>query len=653
MLNKILAALFLALCFHLSVFSKTVKLSDFKPNRNDATTAFKNAINSGASRIIVDNPGFVLQINAIRLRSNLELSIEDGVIIEAQKNSFKSLGAFLFTAVNCKNITIRGKGMVILRMRKNDYQNKKLYKHSEWRHLFGLKGCQQIKIHNLTLASSGGDGIYLGTTTKNPYCKDVILEKLIIKDHHRQGISVISAENLTIRQCKIINTAGTPPAAGIDFEPNSRPEGQRLVNCLVENCIISGNEGGGIVLYTVYMENGCPPQSITVRNCLIEANHEAGISITNSFYRKGRQNIAPPTGFYKFENCRIINNTGSAVVINDYLPTVKLSFDNCLIVPGKSSRSYPVLLSAHHMKEAAVGGIEFKNVTIAELPAGRNVLVFKSWHSSSLANISGDIFIKTKEGKERFPLKSHIAKINKAVKHRNKSKFKPVVVNWKKFSRSEDGVSKVENSVSAVQTRDRFAYIVWAKAGEKVNITAKRKVQNPFRKVKLELKSSTGKELYKSELNQKNKIAKINFTAPTTGCYILSGASGGEGITITCGKPGGWYSYKRPFMFAGKHNKLFFAVPQGVKSFELKVAGYLNHPYVKATVRNQQGKVIASNNSIEEPFCFKISRNDCKREIWSLDIETANAKEFALVQQGKSLEGIFAASPERVLQLKK
>jgi hypothetical protein len=106
-------------------------------------------------------------------------------------------------------------------------------------------------------------------------------------------------------------------------------------------------------------------------------------------------------------------------------------------------------------------------------------------------------------------------------------------------------------------------------------------------------------------------------------------------------------------MFVGKHNKLFFAVPQGVKSFELKVAGYLNHPYVKATVRNQQGKIIASNNSIEEPFCFKIARNDCKREIWSLDIETANPKEFALVQQGKSLEGIFAASPERVLPLKK
>ena len=146
-------------------------------------------------------------------------------------------------------------------MHKKDYQNKKLYRRSEWRHLMGLKGCKNIQISNLSLYSSGGDGIYLGTTIKTPYCKDIILEDLMISDHHRQGISIISAENLIIRRCIIKNTFGTPPAAGIDFEPNHTPKGQRLINCLVEDCKIIGNEGAGVVLYTPYMETA-PPQSV-------------------------------------------------------------------------------------------------------------------------------------------------------------------------------------------------------------------------------------------------------------------------------------------------------------------------------------------------------------------------------------------------------
>ena len=642
-----------SLCINGSATPQTVKLSDFNPQHNDATAAFKAAIKSGASKIIVDNPGFALQLNAIRLRSQLELLLEDGVVIEAKKNAFKSLGAFLFTAVNCNNITIRGKGNVIFRMRKKDYQNKKLYKHSEWRHLFGFKGCQNIKLQNLTLESSGGDGIYLGTTGKIPYCKDVIIEDLIIENHHRQGISIISAENLVIRRCKIINTSGTPPAAGIDFEPNSNPEGQRLVNCLVEDCIISGNEGSGIVLYTVYMEGERPSQSITVRNCLIKNNNKAGISITNSFYRKGREKITPPKGFYKFENCKIIGNYGPALVINDYLETVKLSFDNCLLKPGNDSTSAPILLAAQHMKTAPVGGIKFNNVTISGLPAGRKVIKFKSWHSSSIKDITGSIFIETKAGKKRFPLESQISKIQKEVELKNKSKFKQSVPSWKKFTRSTLTVPDSQIELPGVRTRDRFSYILWAKAGETVNLTAKRKNPYAIRRVKLLLKSASGKEIYKSELNNKNKIAKIIFTAPETGCYALSGASGGESMIINCNKPGGWYSYTRPLMIAGKHSKLFFAVPQGVKNFELEVAGYLNHPPVKAVIRNQQGKIIASNKNIEEPHRFKLKRNDTPRQIWSLDVEMSRSNEKALIRQAKPLEGIFASSPDKVLQLTK
>ena len=642
-------SLLLLLGNNLFAATKIVKLSDFKPKRDDATPAFMLAINSGAAKVIIDDPGFALQLNAIRLHSNLELIFEDKVIIEAKKNAFKSTGAFLFTVVECNNIILRGKGKVILRMRKKDYQNQNLYKHSEWRHLLGIKGSKNVKISNLTLQSSGGDGIYLGCTSKTPYCKDILLEDLVISDHHRQGISVISAENLIIRRCTITNTSGTPPAAGIDFEPNSRPKGQRIVNCLVEDCNIIGNEGTGLEFYTPYME-GCPPQSINVRNCLIKSNHHTGISITTSFYRKGREKIHPPTGYYKFKNCKIINNHGPAIMVKDQLETVKLIFESCILEVSNNSRSYPVLLAAHHMKESPIGGVIFKDVTISKLPPGREVMPFKSWTSASIANISGDIFIETSNGKKRFPLEKHINKIQKKVLRNNKSKFKPAMASWRKFSRDNTKTIKSTKKLPGIQTRDRFCYIVWAKAGEIINITAKRANPDAIRRVKLKLISPSDKEIFKTELNNKNKIAKIVFTAPETGCYPLTGASGGANMIITSNVPGGWRLYKRPLLIAGKHNKLFFAVPEGTKDFELEVAGSPNAPFIKATVYNEQGKIIDSNKLIEQPYRFKLKRNDNTRQIWSLDIELNNSNEKAFLQQGRSLEGFFAASPDNVLK---
>ena len=174
-----------------------VKLSDFNPRKNDATPAIQAAFDSGASRIIIDNPGFELLVHRqLNLRSNLEIVIHDGVTIAAAPGAFKSLGAFLLSAVDCRNIRIRGEGKATLKMRKKDYQDSKRYRHSEWRHLLSFKGCEEIDVRNLTLLSSGGDGIYIGCSRKKSYCKNLIFEDLVISDHHRQGISVISAPPL-------------------------------------------------------------------------------------------------------------------------------------------------------------------------------------------------------------------------------------------------------------------------------------------------------------------------------------------------------------------------------------------------------------------------------------------------------------------------
>ena len=200
----------------------SVKITDFHPKKTDATEAIRKAVESGATKIIFDNPGFEYLTEPVMLKSDQEIIFEDGVCVRAMPGKFHGLGDSLFTCKGLKNVILRGNGKATLRMNKKDYQNRAIYKHSEWRFGIALFNSENIQIKNLSILSSGGDGVYIGGSgTPN---KNIKLEELILDDHHRQGISIINVENLLIRKCQISNTQGTRPEAGIDFEPNRTDE---------------------------------------------------------------------------------------------------------------------------------------------------------------------------------------------------------------------------------------------------------------------------------------------------------------------------------------------------------------------------------------------------------------------------------------------
>lgn len=612
-----------------------VKLSDFNPRKNDATPAIQAAFDSGASRIIIDNPGFELLVHRqLNLRSNLEIVIHDGVTIAAAPGAFKSLGAFLLSAVDCRNIRIRGEGKATLKMRKKDYQDSKRYRHSEWRHLLSFKGCEEIDVRNLTLLSSGGDGIYIGCSRKKSYCKNLIFEDLVISDHHRQGISVISAENLQIRRCKISDTSGTAPAAGIDFEPNHTPEGQRIVNCLVEDCVISGNESSGIGIYTVYLEGGCPPQSITVRRCRISGNGE-GVAVTTSFFREGREHIAPPTGFIAFEDCVIDGNHGPAVRISDQLPTVKVSFERCRLKTGNTAGSIPVQIAIRNMRGAPVGNLIFENVTVADWQPGREVVGFKSWTNADLTDITGRILLEYQGRTRLFPLEKRIAEIRREIQRRRQTPFQTSQIDWKNFIPAE---TSVQNN-GKLMTRGNIVYVIAAKTGEQVNLMITRP-QLQQKNIKLVVKSTNGKSIVSKELPAQKRQVTLSFKAPYSGAYCLSASSGPDALVIQSSHPGGWL-LNRPLLITGKSARCYFAVPAGVKDFDIQIAGRLNLP-VKACLLNPEGKTAASSDRIEEPCRLRGKASGRKREIWALEIEMSSDRQLAELQPGKGLENIIS-----------
>ena len=216
-----------------------VKVSDFGWNAEDATEIVQAALDSGAKRVVFDNKGAPWIVKPVKAHSNTDIVFEDGVELLAKKGEFHGKRDFLLDMSYATNSTLTGLGEKggVLRMRKADYQ-KPPYSHSEWRYALSLLGAVRVKVENMSFVESGGDGICLGRDAQ-----DIVIRKCRCVENHRQGISVCSAKNLLIEDCLLVNTSGTPPSAGIDFEPDHARH--RISNCVMRNCRIEGNRGEG------------------------------------------------------------------------------------------------------------------------------------------------------------------------------------------------------------------------------------------------------------------------------------------------------------------------------------------------------------------------------------------------------------------------
>ncbi|MBU6402945.1 MAG: hypothetical protein KGS61_21705, partial [Verrucomicrobia bacterium] len=110
----------------------------------DATAALQAAINSKARRVIVPFMGRPWIIRPVRLRSDLELVLEPGVLVWAKPDEFRGRGDSLFSAVDCAHVAVRGYGAT-LRMRKHDYQHPP-YAKAEWRMGLTFTGCRHVRV---------------------------------------------------------------------------------------------------------------------------------------------------------------------------------------------------------------------------------------------------------------------------------------------------------------------------------------------------------------------------------------------------------------------------------------------------------------------------------------------------------------------------
>ena len=379
---------FLSFAASMAVFAYAgeVVVSSLGRDAEDATEIVQKALDSGVSRVVLDRAGSPYIVRPLFVRSNTEVVFEEGVEVLAKRGEFHDKFDALFTIARSTNIVLRGLGAgATLKMWIKDYQSP-AYSRGEWRHVVNLLSAENVTVENLTLADSGGDGVYVGAKPANVPCRNITIRGCVCDNNNRQGISVISVDGLLIERTTMKNTRGTNPKAGIDFEPNAAC--QLLKNIVMRDCLSENNAGGGYYMYAGNFDARTEPISITLENCRSVNDNSAGLRLAFAGTPRGTW---PKGGFFVAKGCTFSGSRGTGVRIsNKPLGTMPVTLENCTI-DNRGFKLPSVNLVTSNRLSPPTDGVDFRGVKVIRDDANWIFVSQMPWSSTRMEGVKGAV----------------------------------------------------------------------------------------------------------------------------------------------------------------------------------------------------------------------------------------------------------------------
>ncbi len=256
----------------------------------------------------------------------------------------------------------------------------------ENRHVMFLLICTNIEIRDLTCKDSGGDGIevggYYGTTSS----EKIVIENVTCDNNYRAGISAGAVNDLTIENCVIKNTNGTPPQYGIGFEPSD--PNYLLKNIEVRNCKIEGTAGYGIGIvpwklreYANSKDIDLLFEDIFIKDCA------DGIKI-KGIYDDGAD------GSITFKNVTVEGGR-YGLYLRKSSQKASVSFEEC-VWRDIDAGEHPIKIVLNHSQNYTIEypvGVDFNNCQIFD-DVNRPAIIFDGDSNDTLYEISGDLYVK-------------------------------------------------------------------------------------------------------------------------------------------------------------------------------------------------------------------------------------------------------------------
>ena len=335
----------------------------------DATACLQTAINSGAKTLVVDNVGAPWIVRPLKGVSDQTIILEPGVELLAKEGEFTGLTDCLLTYRDAKNVRLSGYGATF-RMRRDDYMQPQYERradgYSEWRHALKITCGENITVEGLRFVDAGGDGVFVGGKWKEGgTSRNIVLRDLTCDHCWRNALSVITVDGMLIEGCSFINTVGTRPEAGIDFEPDFASE--QITGVVVRNCVSDNNRGKAFGIQAMQGDSTTPPYGIRFENC------RASRSKWGWSYTDGKKPHDPDKpwdgGTVEFVGCTFADNELQGVnVSRKPLSSARHVFKDCLITGNctVSNDIADVSLTISEHGEFPPDEYVFENVTVRQ-----------------------------------------------------------------------------------------------------------------------------------------------------------------------------------------------------------------------------------------------------------------------------------------------
>lgn len=561
-------------------------------DKDDATLALQAAIKSRVPKLIVDNRGSPWITDALACVSDQEIVFETGVEVLAKKGAFRGKSDALFSLVCVTNVTLRGPGAT-LRMRRADYDAPP-YAKAEWRHVLTIKSSVNIQVVGLTLAESGGDGVYLGTAKGQGTNRDILIRDVVCDRNYRQGISVISAENLLIENTVMRDTAGTPPAAGIDFEPNHAHE--RLKNCVMRGCVTENNQGSGYDFYLPHLTRASEPVSLRIENCR-SVNDKSGVKITT-----GNADEAAVRGTMTFADCRVERAQRNGVsVARKPAFGLALAFEQCAVVGCAGTNATADITLLNRMEdEWPVGGIRLDGLTVTQ-PVVRPWI---AWQNNTtvaepVAALTGTVVVE--RGGQRQTVELTQAWAAETFPPRFAVRVPRVAVDLAK-ARVTDRAEGVQR-LSPLRIRRGGRCVFYAEAGHEVVLAGMQTQIGRYgdEAKPLLVRSLSGKVIKKTDLPTFKVRVEVRFVARDGGFYLLEVDVGANAFALLeANVPVAFDATQKAASLIASTGSLFVPVPKGTGVFAFGVVGEGDGESLKATVVDPAGQEVWLKDNVTQ-----------------------------------------------------
>ncbi|MGD9495546.1 MAG: right-handed parallel beta-helix repeat-containing protein [Armatimonadota bacterium] len=580
----------------------------------DATACLQAAIDSGVPKLIVENMGTPWIVTPITLRSNQEIIFEEGVEVLAKRGEFQPIGAALFRGSMIENLILRGYGATF-RMWRDDYANPELYRHGEWRHCLNLSGCSNVQVLGLTLTESGGDGIYLGSGTDRLPCRNIVIKDVTCDANYRQGISVICAQDLLIEDCVLSNTAGAPPEAGIDFEPNDPRE--RLVNVVMRNCLTTGNRTSGYVVAVPQLDATSEPLSMRFENCrsVNDGHNPASVTL-------GATLAGAVDGTIEFVGCSFEGGRNAGLQICKPAERGRVRVADCQILDCATSRTTlaPIMLASRAGGDAPVGGVQFDAVLVRD-SVDRPPLGYNDQSGGlPLRDVTGAIIVEREGRRTTYELTPELL-----------AQWAPVQAMADIPRLSIEGMTFAplaeEPPLAALGpspwplVRGTGSYVLYAEEGDEVGFTVSFQQLGRYlgTDMPITIIGPAGDEVHTTKVPFKADTP-VQFTAPATGLYRFTLSAGGNRSQIMApSHPMALVIGERPVGLSCAGGTFAFCVPPGATQFGVRVAGQGTGEAIRAALINPAGEVVEEVDNQFQTHQFEVRFDPPSAgEVWAI-----------------------------------